>query len=240
MTAIEAHALTHAYRRFPGRRLVSLAGVDLRVESGQCWGLVGPNGSGKSTLLRILAGLTIPAGGEAKVLGRPVGSASLRGSVGYAPETLRWPPALTVAGVLHELAALTAVTGAEARVLDVARVTGLEGLLDRRLGSLSLGQARRVSLAQALMDRPPLLLLDEPFSGLDSLVVHDVRDHLREQVALGAAVVMASHRLEDLIGLATHVAVLRAGLLVREGPAEELLADVDRREGLLSLLGASA
>lgn len=240
MTAVQIRGLTHTYRRGLGRRTTSLAGVDLDAAPGECWGLVGPNGSGKSTLLRILAGLAAPLAGRAEVLGQPSGSRKLRGSIGYAPERLVWPRTLSVGAVLHELAALSGLAGASQRVVDTMRITGLESLVDRRLGTLSLGQSRRVLLAQALLDRPPLLLLDEPFSSLDSLVIHDVRAHLREQVALGACLLMATHRVEDLRGLATHVLVLRDGHVVARGEADELLADADGRDGLLSLLGGEA
>jgi len=152
---------------------------------------------------------------------------------------VRWPRALTVAGVLHELASISRIAGSLDRVARAARITGLSGLLDRRLGSLSQGQARRVVLAQALLDDPPLLLLDEPFSGLDSLVILDVREHLQQRLAQGAGIVLASHRLEDFTGLATHVLVLREGAVVRSGESEAVLSGAQGREALAGLLGGA-
>ncbi len=240
MSVVVARSLVHAYRRFPGRRHAALQGVDVEVAAGECLGLVGPNGSGKSTLLRVLAGLAVPLAGEARVLGLPAGSRKLRGRIGWVPEALRWPAALPVGAVLHELAALCRVRQADARVVEVARLTGIGDLLDRRLGSLSLGQGRRVAVAQALLDRPPVLLLDEPFSGLDSLVLHDLRAHLRERLAEGATVLLSTHRVEDLTGLASHVMVLREGRVVRSGPAGPLLAELEGRAGLAAWLDPTA
>jgi len=239
MPLLEARLIGHDYLRFPARRLVSLHGVDLVVERGECWGLIGPNGSGKSTLLRIAAGLAEPRSGAVTVCGERAGSRAAHRRVGFVPEAVRWPAALRVVDVLLELASLSSLGGAGARVDRVVRLAGLQDLLTRRLGTLSLGQARRVVLAQALLDDPDLLLLDEPFSGLDSLVIMDLREHLRARLAAGAGVVLASHRLEDFTGLATHVLVLRAGRVVAAGPAAQVLAGSDAREGLSALLGSA-
>ncbi len=239
MALVEAWNVTHAYRRFPGRRHPSLSGVDLAVEPGECWGLIGPNGSGKSTLLRILAGLTTPLTGDVAVAGHPVGTRAARRVVAYVPETLRWPRHLTVWAALRELAALGDVRDVEARVQRVLRLLGLQPLVRRQLGSLSLGQARRVVIAQALMDDARVLLMDEPFSALDSLVLHDVTSELTERLARGAAVLLASHRIEDLRRLATHILVLREGRVVRVGTADELLAGVTGRDALVHLVGSA-
>jgi ABC-type multidrug transport system ATPase subunit len=238
MALLEARHVTHSYRRFPGRRHTSLGGVDLVVEPGECWGLLGPNGSGKSTLLRIAAGLAEPHEGSVSVDGRPAAARSTRASTGYVPEIVNWPRALTVIAVLHELATLSRGSDAMQRIERVAAITGLGGLLERRLGSLSRGQARRVVIAQALLDDPKLLLLDEPFAGLDSLVIVEVEDHLRERLAGGAGIVVASHRLEDFLGLCTHVLVLREGLVVRRGTADDVLSEARDRDGLRALLGS--
>ncbi len=240
MLLLDVRAVSHAYRRLPLRAVPSLRGVSLAVERGQCWGLLGPNGSGKSTLLRVAAGLLEPAGGQVLVDGQRAGSRAARALSGYAPDEVRWPRGLSVAQALHELSALAGLSGSIARVETAARLTGLAPLLGRRLGTLSHGQGRRVVLAQALLGDPLLLLLDEPFSGLDSLVLHDVRRHLRARLAAGAALVLASHRLEDFAELCTHVLLLRDGQVVRAGPAAEVLAGADRREGLAALLEAGA
>ncbi len=238
MALLVARKLSHAYRRFPGHRLTSLVGVDVEVSGGECLGLVGPNGSGKSTLLRILAGLALPRTGEVAVAGHAVGSRAARAATGYVPETLRWPAHLTVLGALRELAALTSLKGIHDRIGRVAGLTGISDLLDRRFSTLSMGQARRVVLAQALLDDPPLLLLDEPFSALDSLVIHDLTEDLKQRREAGAAIVLTSHRIEDIASLCTHLTVLREGRVVRTGTAEALLADARGRDGLVQLLGA--
>ena len=142
-------------------------------------------------------------------------------------------------GALRELAALATWKDLPGRIDRVARVAGLADLLDRRLGTLSLGQARRVVVAQALLDELPLLLLDEPFSGLDSLVIHDLSEELARRKAAGAALVISSHRLEDIARLADRILVLRAGRVVGDGPAARLLAGADERAGLQALLGES-
>lgn len=237
MSVLVARQVSHAYRRPPGRLVPSLTGVDLRVEPGQCWGLVGPNGSGKSTLLRVCAGLAAPRVGEVSVLGHAAGTRGARSATGYVPESVTWPRALSVNDALCELAGLSSGRSMVARVDRVARLLGIESILGRRFGSLSLGQARRVVLAQALLDDPPLLLFDEAFSGLDSLVLRDLREDLALRLAGGAGLVLATHRLEDLAGLATHILVLREGRSVRTGLADEVLAESGARTGLLALLG---
>ncbi|MGQ0551771.1 MAG: ATP-binding cassette domain-containing protein [Planctomycetota bacterium] len=239
MSLLELRSIVHGYRRFPGRRVPSLQGVDLSVEAGECWGLIGPNGSGKSSLLRIAAGLATPSAGEVRIAGAPAGSRSARRAVGYAPENLRWPARLSVAAVLAELAAVSAAPQSTARLERAAELCGLTPLLGRRLGTLSFGQSRRVVLAQALLDEPALLLLDEPFSGLDSLVLHDLREELLRRRAAGVALVIASHRVEELAGLCTHALVLREGRVLRSGPAAEVLPQALGRAELLALLGAS-
>ena len=155
MSLIAARQITHAYRRVLGRALPTLSGVDLEVAPSECWGLVGPNGSGKSTLLRILAGLTMPLAGTVTVVGAPAGSRRAREACGYAPETIRWPASMRVHDALGELAALSSIRGIVDRVDRVTALLGLRELLSRRLGTLSLGQARRVVLAQSLLDVLP-------------------------------------------------------------------------------------
>ena len=152
MPLLDVRAVSHGYRRLPLRSVPSLRGVDVVVERGQCWGLLGPNGSGKSTLLRVAAGLLEPASGRgaAWTATAPARRAA-RALVGYAPDEVRWPRALTVAAALHELAALPSLRGSLAARRAVSRLLGLTPLLGRRLGTLSHGQGRRVVLAQALL-----------------------------------------------------------------------------------------
>ncbi|MFT7462624.1 MAG: ABC-type multidrug transport system ATPase subunit [Pseudohongiellaceae bacterium] len=237
MPLLSAQGLTHAYRRAWQRRATSLVDVDLTLSAGQCWGLLGPNGSGKSTLLRLLAGLATPLAGNVTVLDHSAGTKGARRLTGYVPEAMQWPAALTVNDVLTELAAMSTSRDIVGRVDRVAELLDVVGLLGRRLGTLSLGQSRRVVLAQALLDDPPVLLLDEPFGGLDSLVLHRLRADLGLRLTAGAGIVLASHRVDDLARLCSHVMVLRDGRVVAAGPADDVLKDAGSEAGLATLLG---
>ncbi len=240
MALLSATRLSHAYRRAWQRRALSLVDVDLSLSAGQCWGLLGPNGSGKSTLLRVLAGLATPLTGSVTVLDQAAGTRAARRLTGYVPETMQWPAALTVNDVLIELAAMATMRDIVGRVDRVAELLGLSDLLGRRLGSLSLGQSRRVVIAQALLDDPPVLLLDEPFGALDSLVLHRLRADLGLRLTAGAGIVLASHRVDDLARLCSHIMVLRDGRVAAVGPADDVLADAGSEAGLAALLGSAS
>lgn len=236
MSLLVAKAVTHAYRRAFGRRRASLSDVSLSVSPGQCWAVLGANGSGKSTLLRVLAGVALPLAGEVLVLDHAAGSRFARGATGWVPEAVGWPRALSVNDALTELASLGSARDIIGRVDRVAALLQLEPLLRRKLGSLSYGQARRVALAQALLDDPALLLLDEAFSGLDSLVLHRLKQDLQLRLRSGAGLVLATHRAEDLLGLATHALVLREGRVIAHGSAEQVLAGIEHPDVLSALL----
>lgn len=240
MSLLVAKAVTHAYRRGLRRRRPALVDVSLSVGPGECWGLLGGNGSGKSTLLAVLAGVTTPLAGDVLVVDRPAGTREARGRVGWVPESLTWPRNLRVLDVLSELASLSSARDIGGRVERAAEILDLLPLLGRPLGSLSHGQGRRVVLAQALLDDPPLLLLDEAFAGLDSLVLHSVRQDLSLRLLAGAGMVIATHRVDELQGLATHALVLAEGRVVASGPSAEVLDGAERPEVLARLLGAPA
>jgi ABC-2 type transport system ATP-binding protein len=206
-------ALRGIEKAFGGRRAV--AGVTLEVAAGEAVLLVGRNGAGKTTLLRIATGFLDADRGDVEIGGVPIARrAEAQARLGYLPEHAPAPPELTVRDHLRLRARQK---GCDAgAVLRAARTVQIEGELGRRIGALSKGFRQRVGLADALLGEPPLLVLDEPTSGMDPIQTRELREHLI-RAARDRAVLVSSHAVADLQALASRVAVLRDGALVAEG-----------------------
>ncbi|MFG0317754.1 MAG: ABC transporter ATP-binding protein, partial [Planctomycetota bacterium JB042] len=185
------------------RRVEALADFSLRVAPGSVHGLVGPNGSGKTTAIRCMLGLLRPTRGTARLFGRPPAAAR---AVGYAPERFDLAEKRTGRETLRLLGRLS---GLEGRALDDAIARELDRLAlaasaDRPVGGYSKGMIRRLSIAAALLADPRLLVLDEPFDGLDPIGNQAVRDEVEARAAYGVAVLLSTHALADLEAVATH------------------------------------
>ena len=229
-----ALVLRGLHKSFPvgfwrGRRDV-LHGLDLELAEGDSLGLVGPNGSGKSTLLRVAAGIERPSAGTLELFGSPPGDAAARARIGYLPEASPYPGELTARAALELVAALRRLSRPERRRRVEAWLdrVGLSAAAGTRLGTFSGGMLRRFGLAAACLHQPDLLLLDEPTAGLDApghRVLAEVLDELR---ARGAALVIASHHLEDVADHTRHMVVLVEGRIVAQGTPEELVGRAGR------------
>jgi ABC-2 type transport system ATP-binding protein len=214
-------ALRGIEKAFGGRRAV--AGVTLEVAAGEAVLLVGRNGAGKTTLLRIATGFLDADAGDIAIDGVPIARrAEAQARLGYLPEHAPAPPELTVREHLR-LRALQKGHGDDA-VLRAARTAQIEAELGRRIGALSKGFRQRVGLADALLGEPPLLVLDEPTSGMDPIQTRELREHLIA-AARDRAVLVSSHAVADLQALASRVAVMRAGRLVAVDTPAALCAD---------------
>ena len=211
----------------------AVRGISFRVDGGEIVGFLGPNGAGKTTTLRILAGIFPPTSGEVRIAGRDPARDPLacRRAVGYFPEYAPFYPDLRVEGYLRFVARLKRIPRAERRraVARVLASCGLEGVVRRRVGTLSKGYRQRVGLAQALCGDPPILILDEPTIGLDPGQVVEIRDLVR---ALGGSrtVFFSSHILSEVEALCERVIVVAGGRLVGEGTPRELAERVGRRQ----------
>ena len=206
--------------------VVALEGVDLTVAEGQVHGLVGPNGAGKTTLLGLLLGLVQADHGELEILGiRPSRTHSLPEGVAGFVDGPGLYPALTAR---QNLAALARLRGDAADgIADVLDQVGLTDVADDRVRGFSLGMRQRLGLAAALLTRPRLLVLDEPANGLDPAGTRHVHRVLSGLAAHGTAVVLSSHRMDDLAALCSEVTLLAAGRVVFSGPVSRLAAHAD-------------
>jgi ABC-2 type transport system ATP-binding protein len=218
--------------RYAAAAQPALAGVSFSAERGQVLGLLGPNGAGKTTLISILAGLLPVQQGRVTVDGQPL--AALRAQaptcIAVAPQDQAFYPMLTVAENLACFAAAARLTGARraARVAACLAVGQLQGFAGVRAERLSGGLKRRLNLAIALLPEPQLVLFDEPTVGVDPQSRAFVLDTIRALADGGAAVIYASHYMEEIEAIADRVAILDQGRLLREGPLADLLGEGDR------------
>lgn len=219
--------------------VVALDQVDLDVAPGQIHGLIGTNGAGKTTLLGLLLGLAVADRGTLELLGEPVGRRLLlpEGVAGFVDGPGLYP-SLTPRQNLTALAVLRG-SGVE-NVEEVLEQVGLSDVADDHVRGFSLGMRQRAGLAAALLLRPRLLVLDEPANGLDPAGNRHVHRVLTELAAAGTAVVLSSHRMDDLAALCSEVTILSTGRVVFSGPVGKLAAesaDLDYRLRTSDLAG---
>jgi ABC-2 type transport system ATP-binding protein len=206
--------------------LVALDGLDLDVPRGEMVGFVGSNGAGKTTTMRIVLGVLEPDAGTVELDGRPLDAAA-RARIGYMPEERGLYPKMKAAEQLEHLCRLHGLDRDHARE-NVARWLERLGVGERRdelVGNLSLGNQQRVQLAAALAHDPDLLVLDEPFSGLDPVAVQVMSEVLRERSRAGVPVVFSSHQLDLVDELCDRVAIVSRGRIVLDGDIDELRDD---------------
>jgi len=206
--------------------VVALDNVDLDIAQGQVHGLVGPNGAGKTTLLGLLLGLAKADGGDLEILGHPMRRMlELPDGVAGFVDGPGLYPSLTARQNLEEL---TRLRGDDSEGIDDALAqVGLTDVADDRIRGFSLGMRQRLGLAAALLTRPRLLVLDEPANGLDPIGTRHVHRVLTRLAANGTAVVLSSHRMDDLAALCSEVTMLAGGSVVFSGPLAELAADTN-------------
>jgi ABC-2 type transport system ATP-binding protein len=225
-------------KHYPG--VQALTDLTLDVPAGSIYGFLGPNGAGKTTTLKVLAGLARPTRGDAALAGIPVSAgAAYRREVGYLAQEPRFYDWMTGRETLEFVASLYP---AEARLdagsiaATLARV-GLADAADRKTGTYSGGMRQRLGIAQALVGRPSVVLLDEPVSALDPIGRHEVLDLMRE-LRGEVTVFYSTHILDDVQRVSDHVAILDAGRLVTAAPTAELLESFQRDQLSVAIGGA--
>jgi ABC-2 type transport system ATP-binding protein len=235
MTA-PAIAIRHLSKVFPipfrRERVIAVRDLSLEVEPGQVYGLLGPNGSGKSTTMKIVLGLISPSAGSTEIFGRDSQAVESHEEVGFLPENPYFYKYLTGAETLRFYGKLCGISGAALRdkTGELLRLVGLESARDRRLGGYSKGMLQRIGLAQALIQDPRLLVLDEPTAGVDPRGSAEIRDLIVSFKERGITVLLCSHLLGQVQEICDRIGILDRGVLVREGRLEDLISIEDQTE----------
>ncbi len=226
--AIDLHHVEKIYKG----KVHALRGIEMRVHHGEIFGLLGPNGAGKTTLVKIMMTVVRPTKARGTVLGRPIGHKPTLARVGYLPEHHRFPQYLTGRQVLEFYAALAKVDRKtrRKRSLSLLDLVGMKEWGNKKIATYSKGMMQRVGLAQALMNDPDLIVLDEPTDGVDPVGRRDIRDVLVKLKAKGKTVFLNSHLLSELEMVCDRVAILVQGNVATQGTIEDLTAESQRYE----------
>lgn len=231
MAVIQIQDVEKVYRG----KVHALRGVSLDVQEGEIYGLLGPNGAGKSTLVKILMTVIHATTISGTMLGKPIGHCKTLEDIGYLPEHHRFPYYLTGKQVLHHYGSLSRVSRNDLKQRSSSLLSrlGLAGWEDRKVGTYSKGMLQRLGIAQALMNDPKLLVLDEPTDGVDPVGRREIRDFLVELRDEGRAIFLNSHLLSELEMVCNRVAIMVKGKVTKQGTIDSLTKDSKRIEILI-------
>jgi ABC-2 type transport system ATP-binding protein len=216
-------------------KITAVNDLTLTVETGQVYGLLGPNGSGKSTTMKIVLGLVTPTSGHTFIFGRDSRDVESREAVGFLPENPYFYKFLTGSETLDFFGRLCGLGGKvlRDRSRELLALVGLEAAADRRVGGYSKGMLQRIGLAQALVQEPRLLVLDEPTAGVDPAGSREIRDLILRLKERGITVMLCSHLLSQVQEICDRIGIMHYGKLVREGPLDELITIENQTELVL-------
>ncbi len=231
MSAANVSSLQKTFLDFWHRpRVTAVHDVSLSVPYGCIFGLLGPNGSGKSTTIKLMLGLLRPTRGSVSVLGGSPRDRAIQHRIGYLPEVSTMYRYLTATETLDFYGSLFDLPASirKERTSQLLTLTGLTAAAHRPVGEFSRGMNRRLGLAQALLNNPDLLILDEPTAGLDPIGCHHVKQLLSRLSQAGKTVIIASHLLADIEDICRQVAILHHGRVIANGPIDALLKHTDQ------------
>jgi ABC-2 type transport system ATP-binding protein len=204
---------------------LAVKNLSLSVQPGEVYGLLGPNGCGKSTTLKILLGLVTPNSGRALIFGQDSREYRSRRDVGFLPENPYFYKFLTAAETLAFYGKICGLSGKilATRTDELIELVGLRDARDRRVGGFSKGMLQRIGLAQALIQDPSLVVLDEPTAGVDPAGSHQIRDLILDLKKRGKTVLLTSHLLEQVQEICDRVGIMARGEMIREGSLDDLV-----------------
>lgn len=236
VAAVEVNQLIKDFKGpFRGKKVRAVKNVSLRIAPGEVYGLIGPNGSGKSTTMKAVLGLVRPTSGSCAIFGRDSLKVDSRNEVGFLPENPYFYKHLTAAETVKFYGKLCGMRGLilRNRVEELLELVGLQDARDRRLRGFSKGMLQRIGLAQALVQEPRLVVLDEPTAGVDPVGSRQIRDLILRLKRNGTTVFLCSHLLEQVQEVCDRVGIIHQGTLVKEGRLDDLIALHDRTELVL-------
>ncbi len=236
--AISIQSLTKEFTNpsvFSRGKITAVKNLTLSVGTGQVYGLLGPNGSGKSTTMKIVLGLVTPTSGRTFIFGRDSRDVESREAVGFLPENPYFYKFLTGSETLDFYGKLCGLGGKllRERSRELLALVGLEDAADRRVGGYSKGMLQRIGLAQALVQEPRLLVLDEPTAGVDPAGSHEIRDLILRLKQRGITVMLCSHLLSQVQEICDRIGIMNHGKLIREGALNDLISIENQTELVL-------
>ena len=242
-TVLKTTALRKTFKvGFWGRQVTALEGLDLEVRRGEVFGFLGPNGAGKTTTLKILMGLIYPTSGRAWILDREIGEVNVKHHVGFLPEAPYFYDYLTAEEFLRFYGQLFGMRGAALtdRITELLEMVGMSHARHLQLRKFSKGMLQRVGIAQALINDPHLVILDEPMSGLDPIGRKEIRDLILGLKQAGKTIFFSSHILHDAELLCDRVGILVKGRLVATGRVRDLVGSASTQSIDLVVEGISS
>ena len=241
--AIETVSLTKVFPDWWGRaKVVAVDNLDLQIKHNEVYGLLGPNGSGKTTTIKILLSLLHATKGAAYVLGGSCREAKVSSHVGYLPEESYLYKYLTARETLEFYGRIFGLASKtrKARIDTLLDMVGLTAMANRAVGTYSKGMARRIGLAQALINDPDVLVLDEPTSGMDPIGTRQMKDLILQLAERGKTILLCSHLLADVEDVCDRIGILYGGRMQMEGSVDSLLKKTNETQIVASGLSSSA
>jgi len=225
---VEIRGLTKTYSQMWGKDIVAVSDLSLTIDPGETFAIVGPNGSGKTTTMKILLGLLFPTDGQVAIFGRAPGDRLVQSRLGYLPEAPYFYEYLNGRELLRFYGKLCGVPGdvLKSRIEELLQMVDLlDRGADMQVQTYSRGMRQRIGIAQAMINDPDLLILDEPTNGLDPLGTVQVRQFILEQKKRKRTLLLCSHLLSEVEAVADRVAILHRGKLIAIGPVSELVPE---------------
>lgn len=228
MSIISTKNLNKDYpsRNFAEKKITALSNFSFDVQDSEIFGLLGPNGAGKTTLIKIILGITFPTSGEVKVFDKDISDYTYKRKVGYLPENHKFPNYLTGEQTLHYFGKLSGLPANEVKkkTNEYLSLTGMEKWRKTKIKKYSKGMLQRLGLAQALLNNPEIIFLDEPTDGVDPIGRKEIRDLLKELKLRGRTIFLNSHLLSEVELVCDRIAILNKGLLVKSGRVDDITA----------------